>query len=337
MVARLGAFSCALALASGVGVGAAGCRSKSESGQDGGGIGLLDAAGDAGDVGSPADVARAGDAGDVARHPVGTWPPAMTTNDAATIAGAMFGKCDGVVPRRKKIPLVINGGSPDFGYGDAYLVEDPARRYIATFFGLVTNLGSTMHCNIAAPPNGYDWYDPQGRSMNVTVGPKILGSEGDVGSPVYVQSCLGPGETGVIVDIRSGEQHLSLFDGTGSIALALTYAGDGAVVAPALIPQRYNADSLGFLIVFKNTGTKPARLPKLISTIFPGTFVAFDQDGLPVWWGQLSQSSGVGPVENVVAVGAEGFVDTIDTIPGCGSQLRAYVHFVAEDAPSYPF
>src|SRR5262249_34485543 len=152
--------------------------------------------------------------------------------------------------QRKKIPLVINGGSSDFGFGDAYLVATPSDPLTATFLGLVTNLGSTMHCNVAAPPNGYDWYDGQGRSHNVTAGPTILGSEGNTGSPIYVQACLAPGEMGVIFDTqrRDGtgvrfDESASLFDQTASVALALSFTGDGTTPAPALVPNMYRMDS----------------------------------------------------------------------------------------------
>ena len=77
------------------------------------------------------------------------------------------------------------------------LPDRDASTTAATLFSTVTNRGTKMHCNIAPPPNGYDWYDSQGRSLNITGGPAVLGSEGDVGMPYYVQSCLMPGETGI--------------------------------------------------------------------------------------------------------------------------------------------
>jgi hypothetical protein len=304
--------------------GFAGCGSKSgaanDAGTGDGSIGVAGATGTGGGGGG-------GIGGGGGRGPVGSWPPTMTTNDAATLAGGMFGRCDGSAPRRKKIPLLITGGSADFGYGDAYLVEDPSNVLIAVLFGIVTNLGSTVHCNIAALPNGYDWYDTQGRSLNVTGSPTILGSEGNAGSLIYVQSCLAPGETGVILGGNVSDGPGSPFDVTASISLALTYSGDGVLPAGSVVPQRYTVNSGDFLVFIKNTGTEPDFLP---TSGFPGTFVTFDDGGLPLWWGPLSEWSTGASGISAIAPGEEGFASPSQTVWGCATQLRIYIAFAGE-------
>jgi len=308
--------------------GFAGCGSKSGAANDAGtGDGSLGVAG--GGAAGTGGGGGGGIGGGGGRGLVGSWPPAMTTNDAATLADGMFGRCDGSAPRRKKIPLVINGGSADFGYGDAYLVEDPSNVTNAVLFGIVTNLGSTVHCNIAAPPNGYDWYDTQGRSMNVPGSPTILGSEGNAGSLIYVQSCLAPGETGIILGGKVSDGPGSVFDVTGSISLALTYSGDGVLPAAAVVPQRYTVNSGDFLVFIKNTGTEPGFLPTYGPLGFPSTFVAFDEAGLPLWWGTASEWS-TGASTRAMAPGEEGFASTTQTVWGCPTQLRIYIAFAGE-------
>jgi len=323
----------------GAAAGLAGCGSKSGSAHGGapgdGSVGV-DLDGDFRSSGGSGGGAG-GQGGGAGRGVVGIWPPTMATNDAATLTPTPTGTCDPSALQRKKIPLVINGGSSDFGFGDAYLVATPSDPSTATFIGLVTNLGSTMHCNVAAPPNGYDWYDGQGKSHNVTTGPTILGSEGNTGSPIYVQSCLAPGETGVIADSQSMngigvrfDGTTSVFDQTASVALALSFTGDGTTPAPVLTPTMYRMDSpAGFTIFFSNVGTGTARL--ISYPPYSATYVAFDQGGLPLSIGGLDEITG-GAQTYLVAPGEPGYSGSIVNLPGCATKLRVYIAFHAGDA-----
>jgi hypothetical protein len=321
-----------------VGLSTASCGSssaKTDGGASASGVGAAGGATGGHATGGNGTAGNAMGGGSGGRAPVGSWPPAMTTNDATNLTGAKVGKCDGTAPRRKKIPLVINGGSPDFGYGDMYLVEYPPNPTIATLFGIVTNLGSTMHCNISAPPNGYDWFDGQGRSMNVTGTPTVVGSEGDVGTSIYVQSCLGPGETGMMFGGLGSDGPGSLFDAVGSVSLALTYSGDGAVPAASVVPQRYTVSSGStdsFVVFFKNVGTATALLPSLGGDGFPGIWVAFDDGGLPLSSGRFAENTMQAPGTYTLAPGEEGTGLAFSDFAGCATQLRVYVAFHRADA-----
>jgi hypothetical protein len=315
-------------------VGCGGGSARPDSGGAGGGSGTGVGAAD-GVAGNSTTGGTGTGGGSGGRTPVGSWPPAMMTNDAATLTGPMVGKCDGSAPRRKKIPLVINGGSPDFGYGDMYLVQSASDTTRAALYGLVTNLGSTMRCNISAPPNGYDWYDGQGRSMNVTGSPTVIGSEGDVGTSIYVQSCLAPGETGILLGAHGWDALGSFFDAVGSVSLALTYSGDGAVPAASVVPERYtvsNGSTDSFVVWFRNIGTATAFLARFGGDGFPGIWVAFDDDGLPLSWGRFWQETMHAPGTYTLAPGEEGTGGASSVFPGCATQLRAYVAFYRADA-----
>jgi hypothetical protein len=326
----------AIALGLLVGLGTMGCGGGSAK-PDGGGAGGGSGSGVGAAGGATGGNATGGNAtgGSGGWAPFGSWPPSMMTNDAANLRGAMVGNCDGITPRRKKIPLVINGGSRDFGYGDMYIIEYPPNTTIATLYGIVTNLGATMHCNIAAPPNGYDWYDDQGRSMNVTGSPMIIGSEGDVGTSIYVQSCLAPGETGIIWGGGGSDGPGSLFDTVGSVSLALTYSGDGAIPAASVVPERYTVSegsSDGFLVFFKNVGTATAFLPRLGGDGFPGIWVGFDDSGLPVSLGRFGEETMHAPGTYTLEPGEEGTGLSFSDFPGCVSHLRVYTAFHRGDA-----
>ncbi len=275
------------------------------------------------------DTGGGGAGGGAGSGPAGPWAPQATTNDAATLTGGQVGNCPGTAPMRKKIPVTVNGGSADFVVGDAYLVATDPLHHAATLFSTVTNRGTKMHCNVAPPPNGYDWYDAQGRSLGITGGPNVLGSEGDVGMPYYTQSCLMPGETGMIVDARQPPITVDdMFVATTRISIALAYQQDGVPPAAALVPQSFTGDGVkGFLVRFRNDGSAAAGMPMGEY----GTFVMMDGGGLPLAWGGFNESPD-DAFTYQVKVGASGS-GLSNAADACASTIRAYVKFESLAAP----
>jgi hypothetical protein len=298
-----------------VGAGGAGGEAGAATGFGGGGPG--------------GSVGRGGTGGSLATP--GPWPPLGTTNDAATLTGTTIGTCtSGVLPRRT-IPIRVNGGSPDFEIHQGYVMATPSDPWRAILFAAVTNHGSKMHCNIAPPPNGYDWYDTQGRSLNVTTGPTVLGSEGDIGMPLYSQSCLMPGETGIIVDVQALDVP-NLYTTAAGVTLALTYEKDGVPPAAAMVPQSYTlVPPNDFSVRFRNVGTGVGSFPPLDY----GRFVLFDAEGLPTEFGFLSVVAD-DTASYEVAAGAWGTAGNSSDVERCGVSVRSYIKFESLAAPHRP-
>jgi hypothetical protein len=291
-----------------------------------GGAGATTGLGGGGPGGS---AGRGGTGGSLATP--GPWPPLATTNDAATLTGTAIGTCPTAVPPRRTIPIRVNGGSPDFEIHQGYVMADLDNTWRALLFAAVTNRGTKMHCNIAAPPNGYDWYDQQGRSLNIKTGPTVLGSEGDIGMPFYSQSCLMPGETGIIVDAQTLEIR-DLYTTAAGVTLALTYEKDGVPPAAAMVPQSYTLVSpTVFSVRFRNVGTGAGSFPPLDF----GTFVLFDAEGLPMEFGTISVVAD-DTASYEVAAGAWGTAGNSSNVESCGVSVRPYIKFESLAAPHRP-
>jgi hypothetical protein len=269
----------------------------------------------------------------------GPWLPLPATNDAATLTGIAVGSCPPYTPlRRKKIPLVIDGGSSDFQIGDAYLLGDPQVPYIATLLAPVKNVGTALHCGITSPINGYDWLDPNGHSMDVTVGPGFIGSEGDVGTIYYDQTCLAPGETGFIIDGQDMESVTDLFATASTVTLALISTAMGTTPAAIVVPQSYMYKVVGAStdeidVDFNNVGTAAA----VMQSLDYGTVIAFDADGLPIWTTRLNDTADT-PSDNpgYLAAGTAGLGDNLiqqAQYLACGASIRAFIKFEAPTAP----
>ena len=249
------------------------------------------------------------------------WAPTATTDNAATISGGSTGMCSGVTLLRKKIPLTLSAGGADFAIGDGYLFTDASTPQFVDFAVPVRNLGSTMNCFVHVSTGSYEWNTSQGSAPVELLQPYVTGSVGDVGSGIYSQSCLAPGETGILVDLEQSTDGSDLFTPMTSIALALETPLDGTAPPAALVPQSY-ADSGGALTVtFLNVGTGAGDIDNL------GSYLVMDSGGLPTAWGFLNELP-----QGLLDVGQQG-TGTADPL-NCGSTVRAYIAF---DSPTAAF
>ncbi len=284
--------------------------------------------------GSAGGAASAGAGGHLASGP---WLPLTSTDNATTLTGMPVGSCaSGSLFLRKKIPLIVNGGSSDFQIGDAYLLADSMNLSSATLMAPVKNVGTSFHCGISSPINGYDWLDADGHSLNVTYGVQFIGSEGDVGSDINDETCLAPGETGFVMDTQRLVGVADLYDEVGTVTLALVSKVTGKAPGAILAAQTYTYDSGLLDVVFENVGTAGAVIQA--STVDFGAFIVFDADGLPLWTGILEETVDQAPLNNpgYVAVGATGQglapISSNDQ-PPCGPTIRAFLKFEGASAP----
>jgi hypothetical protein len=313
----------------GAGTGSGGSPAGSSGGSAGTGSG-------AGGSGATSDGGSTGTGGRLASGP---WVALPATNNAATLTGVSIGDCPSSSDvRRKKIPLIIDGGSGDFQIGDAYLLAEPGYSSLARLVAPVKNVGTTLHCAIGAPINGYDWLDANGHSMNVTVGPGFIGSEGDVGMPTYDETCLQPGETGFILDEQEMEDIVDLYDAVSAVTLALVSKSTGTTPAAVVVPQSYTYSATGTVasevqVIFDNVGTGAAE----IADLDYGAYLVLDAGGLPVWVGRLYDLPDGSTVDNpgLFAAGTAGlgYDPQPQSSAGCGTSLRAFIKFEGPTAP----
>jgi hypothetical protein len=314
------------------GVGGRGSGGSGTGGTLGGSAG---GSGAAGSGGSPdGGTANGGAAGHLASGP---WLPLGSTDNANTLTGMSVGSCSGDSSFvRKKIPLLIDGGNSDFQIGDAYLLADSAYPNAATLVAPVKNVGTTFHCGISSPINGYDWLDANGHSLNVMYGVGFIGSEGNVGSDLNDETCLAPGETGFVMDSQTMESIPDLYGTVGTVTLALVSTATGTAPGAIVAPQSYTYQEQLLDVVFGNAGTMGAVIQG--STLDFGAFIVFDSDGLPLWTGSLEETVTAAPTDNpgYLAVGTTGQgIATVspDEIPPCGTTIRAFIKFEGPTAP----
>jgi hypothetical protein len=319
------------------GSGAAGGAGGHAAGGGGLATGSGGAAGATGATGGGAGGAASGGAG--GHFASGAWVTLGPTNNAATLTGATLGNCSGSssTVRRRQIPLLINGGSGDFQIGDAYLLEDQTAIDYAILVAPVKNVGTVYHCGIGPPTNGYDWLDAQGMSMNVTSGPAVIGSEGDVGMPPYYdESCLAPGDTGFIIDNQRFIGIVEPYNVVATVTLALVSQKTGVAPGAIVIPQSYTYKTIPVPevdIVLGNVGTAAA----VIAGLDYGTYILLDSGGLPTWIGShLNDGPDSSPSPTnpgYFDVGTAGLGYDLPPAYACGTALRAIIKFEGPTAP----
>ena len=223
---------------------------------------------------------------------------------------------------RKTVPLTLSAGGADFAVGDGYLFSDTLIPQFAYFAVPVRNLGPTMHCFVHVSAGSYQWNTSQG-SAPVDLGqPYLTGSVGDVGSGIYSQACLAPGETGLMVDLEQSTDGSDLFTPTTSIMLALETPLDGTTPAAALVPQSYTDTAGALTVTFLNVGTGEGDIDNNL-----GSYLVMDTGGLPTAWGLLNELP-----QGLLDVAQEG---TGTGAPlNCGQTVRAYIAF---DSPTAAF
>jgi len=264
-----------------------------------------------------------GDGGGGGASPPAGWAPTATTNDATTISGGMTGTCSSTA-ERKQVPVTLSAGADQFALGDGYLLADTFDPYYVYFVVPVRNLGSTRHCFVGITDGSYQWSTASGSAPVALMNSYVTGSVGEV-SPtgLYTETCLAPGETGILFDIEMSTDQSDLFTPTVQIAMALNTSFDGTAPPAALVPQSYS-DANGMLTVaFKNVGTGQAEINR------SGPYVLLDSGGLPTAWSFLDEMP-----SGLLDVGQSGTATATPT--NCGVSVRPYIIFASPTVASPP-
>lgn len=263
-----------------------------------------------------------GGGGGGAGQPAG-WAPTATTNDATTIGGGMTGTCSSTA-ERKQVPVTLSAGGDQFALGDGYLLANTLDPYYVYFVVPVRNLGSTMHCFVGITDGSYQWNTASGSAPVALMNSYVTGSVGEV-SPtnVYTETCLAPGETGILFDIEMSTDQSDLFTPTVAISMALNTSFDGTPPPAALVPQSYSDASGVLTVAFKNVGTGQAEIN------MNGPYLLLDSGGLPTAWGFLDEMP-----TGLLDVGQSGTATATPT--DCGVSVRPYIIFASPTAASPP-
>jgi hypothetical protein len=253
------------------------------------------------------------------------WAPTATTNDATTINGGMTGTCNSML-LRKKVPLTLSGGGDQFALGDGYLFTEADIPYYVNFTVPIRNLGSTMHCFVAITGGSYQWNTAAGSAPVALMTPYVTGSVGEVSpSGLYTETCLAPGETGILFDIEMSTDQSDLFTPTTGITMALETSFDGTPPPAALVPQSYMDASGVLTVAFKNVGTGQANIDMM------GPYLLLDSGGLPTTFGYLDELPA-----GLLDAGQSGTATATPNPIDCGVSVRAYIVFDSPTAASAP-
>jgi hypothetical protein len=249
-------------------------------------------------------------------------------NNSAELSGATFGGgCGASEPvRRKVVPLtVVAGGHPDLAVaGEAYLLAAPGSLY-ATLLVPVRNAGSGLLCRVRTTA-GYAWRNSEGTALGASNGASVLGSIGQ-SSCNNNNSCLAPGETGLLIN-GDGDNQRDFFPLVAGVSLALT--GDttgGQPPAPWILPpervapESYSVNGSTLQVTFRSVG---AENPQIATPA--GTYVLLDPSGLPVGVGSLNEN--ISPGSRWLDANESGTAeDAPFNVTGCGARIRVFLSF----------
>jgi hypothetical protein len=208
---------------------------------------------------------------------------APTLNNSADLSGTALGDVafapDGM---RRSVPVEVDQGALQLELGDAYLTraDDGETAYVTI---PVKNGGTGHPCFIEAMP--FQWLAADGTVLNdSTQTTFVYGSVGDMGSGIFTDTCLGPGESGYLIDIEisTGEP---FFSGTASIKLGISSSRSGTSSAGHLVPQEYDVGTCSGQRSMRAVALNDGSAPVALTGSTTGSLVVFlDADAVPAGW-----------------------------------------------------
>ena len=219
--------------------------------------------------------------------------PAPTKNNSADLRGPALGVAAFTASTdRRAVPVTVGMNVTGLQIGQAYLTRSPPTSTSVYVTIPVTNTGTGYPCFIQAMP--FKYLSSVGTVLNSASDSDYLsGGVGDLGGGIYTHSCLGPGETGYFLDIRSGTSP-QYFSVTASISMDISSPFAGQAPPGRLTPKQYDigtcADGRSLRVTAVNDGTSTVAVAAAGIGLGPG--ILLDTDGLPAGWIYLEDDVG---------------------------------------------
>ena len=233
----------------------------------------------------------------------GTCSPTALANNSAICQGSLGKATTPNADLAKTVPVAISNA--DYTGRVGYVTRLSTSSDYASFIIPVTNVSSTARCFISVSSGQAGTYD---------LSSYLTGSVGYYGA-IYTDTCLGPSETGYLIDITNEVSYTDV----SSISLTLGDSTDLTISSVRVLPQSfaYNQASSDVSILVRNTGA--------LAVSLQGGFhqsVLFDSDDHALDFSYLDSSS---PTD-LAAGGSEQLTDSL-VFYGRASRLLVVVDF----------
>jgi hypothetical protein len=255
-------------------------------------------------------------------------PPTATplSNNGALLEGAAIGTgVDPIDALRKPLAVTVTA-STDFVVGDAYATRQAASIDGVAVDGVyvvvpITNPSDELRCGITISP--YRWTDVSGALVKDRGFQHVRGSVAAV-PPVYSDLCLGPGESGWLLDVDNDG-----YEAIAGIELAFeNFRTAMTSVPPArIVPRAYEVGALEdsvfrLRVDVDNEGTAAGTIRAF--AVYSQA-ILLDDDGLPLVWTFLQDA--ISPEDGVIAAGASGWVEGSVGYAGCARAMHVRIGF----------
>ncbi len=246
---------------------------------------------------------------------------AQAGNNSALLSGAVIGTgLTGVSELRKRIAVNVVGANTSLVFGAAYATRGTTTSDSAYVVLPVTNVGAEALCFVkltnltyrsaagaALVSNGLTYVQGSVRTMTV--------------SSISTDSCLAPGESGMVTDIYTAAGYTAVASMEFSVQATV-----GGSVAPtaSVVPQAYSVQSpsaayQSLAISLKNVGSGSAQLG------LNHRWILFDDTMVPMHWGFASDT--ITP-RTPLQSGATGSIsESVLFYAGTGRKLLVFVDF----------
>ena len=247
--------------------------------------------------------------------PSASTVPAVTTgNNSALLSGATIGKgTTAIGDLRKQIAVTVLGTNPSLTVGTAFATRPVTSLDYAYIILPVTNTGSQTLCFVKLA--GITYRDASSAALLSNGITFARGSVGKVSSTSFTDTCLAPGETGMVGEIKA-----NLYAAVAKMEFTLESSAS-AISAPAarVIPQSYAVQSATLAIAVKNSGSGPALVGA--QNRFH-TWFLFDDAMQPLTWGLTDLAT-----PSVVAANGAATITVNVLYDGSGSKLLVFTNF----------
>ena len=245
-------------------------------------------------------------------------------NNGALLSGAVIGSGTAAVSDlRKQIAVTVLGTNPSFTVGTAYATRSRTSTDYAHIILPVTNSGTQALCFVKLA--GVTYRDASGAAIGVPGLAFVSGSVGKVSSAIFTDTCLAPGETGMVADIEA-----DLY--TAVTKMEFTFEIPSFTISvpiASVIPQSYSYTDV-LAINVKNVGLGPAQIASNVVGL--SKLFLLDDLGQPLMWNFYSTPSVTNiPVPSVIVpVSGTATMTGSSSYDGSASKLLVFVDF--EDA-----
>lgn len=242
--------------------------------------------------------------------------PDAKGNNSALLSGAVIGSgTEAVGDLRKLLAVTVLGTSdPALSIGDVYAMRSDTSSDYAYIAMPVTNTGSSTLCLVKL--DGLTYRNTAGTSL-LSKSAFVYGSVGNLSVGTFTNTCLAPGETGMMRDINAG-----LYAAVAKMEFSFVTSSGFSVSAPvaSVIPQSYTISTNNLDITVKNIGSGTAQITG------PAYWYLLDDGMLPLFWGTTSGASGTMPASAVLTLSG------LEFYSGSGSKLLVFTEF-ADSVP----